>query len=337
MSVGAFLKSKHYTHQTLVNLKKTAKSVVLNGEWVYLKTGIKAGDELRIFVSEETDSLKILPCVCKLDIVYEDEDLVIVNKPSNMPIHPSLNHYENTLANALMDYYQKQGKHFVFRCINRLDRDTTGLTMIAKHYLSAGILYSQMEKREIKRSYVAFCEGMHVEDGFQEITLRDLRVSKRTEESISKASGGEFSKSFAENFLKTWNGKFPRSGRIDLPIYRADASLIKRCVNENGERAITNYRHVKKTNGIDVMEFRLETGRTHQIRVHMSSLGYPLLGDELYGGSCEKIKRTALHAAKLEFRHPITQENITVEAKLHTDMLELCDVSTNAATAAANM
>lgn len=295
-SVEMFLKSMDYTHQAMVKLKKTQESVLLNGKWVYLNTKMKEGDCLRILISEEGNSGNIMPYSRNFDIVYEDEDLLVINKPDNMPIHPSLNHYEDSLANALMNHFHQQGIDFVFRCINRLDKDTTGLTIVAKHYVSAGILNIQMVNREIKRTYLAFCEGIRIHGQFKEIQLQDVKTIRDIDRTL------------------------PKQGRIVLPIAREGDSLIRRCVNEKGEYAVTNFRHLNRINGIDMMEFQLESGRTHQIRVHMSALGYPLLGDDLYGGNIQHIKRTALHAKSLEFWHPILRTRMKFEAELREDM-----------------
>lgn len=212
------------------------------------------------------------------NIIYEDEDILIVNKPANMPIHPSLNNYNNSLANALAYYYKNKGEAFVFRCINRLDKDTTGLTIIAKNILSAGILYKDMSKRKIKRSYIAVTEN--------------------------------------SPYLKD-------EDTIDLPIARVNDSLITRKVDFiNGERAVTHYKILEKTDDKAILELHLDTGRTHQIRVHMSFLGSPLIGDYLYNSkySNSSDTRPLLHSYKLEFNHPINKNKLEFVAKIPKDM-----------------
>ena len=192
-----------------------------------------------------------------------------------MPIHPSINNYENTLANAVAYYYKKQGETFIFRCINRLDRDTTGLLIIAKHALSASILSKQMKAREIRRTYLAVCKG-----------------------------------------------QLPAEvGIINAPIARKADSAIERCVDfSNGESAVTHYRVRYYQNGYSLVELHLETGRTHQIRIHMQYLGNPLPGDYLYCPDYSKISRTALHSYRLAFCHPITGKRMDFYAPLPTDM-----------------
>lgn len=279
-SISDFLKSKGYTSSNIVELKKYENGIVLNGTWAYMNQKPAILDRLLVRVCEYKKSENILPVFIKLDIKYEDEDIVVVNKPSDMPIHPSLNNYENSMANALMYYYRD--KNFVFRCINRLDRDTTGLTVVAKHFLSAGILNTSMQKREIKRVYNAIVED---------------------------------------------DGSLTESGTVDAPIAREDDTLIKRRVSKEGQRAITNYKVLKRLNGASLIELRLDTGRTHQIRVHMSYIGHPLVGDYLYNERYydKENVRPLLHSKSLSFIHPITGEDLYLECELPKDFKERID------------
>ena len=185
-----------------------------------------------------------------------------------MPIHPSINNYDNTLANALMWYYQQKGETFVYRCINRLDRDTTGLLIVAKNMLSGGILSDMSKKREIHREYLAIAEG-----------------------------------------------EVPQEGVIDAPIARKEESVIERCVDfERGDRAVTHYWRLDYRNGYSLVRLKLETGRTHQIRVHMKYLGHPLTGDYLYNPDYRILDHQALHSWKLAFRHPVTGAQMQFKA-----------------------
>lgn len=279
-SISDFLKSKGYTSSNIVELKKYENGIVLNGTWAYMNQKPAILDRLLVRVCEYKKSENILPVFIKLDIKYEDEDIVVVNKPSDMPIHPSLNNYENSMANALMYYYRD--KNFVFRCINRLDRDTTGLSVVAKHFLSAGILNTFMQRREIKRVYNAIVED---------------------------------------------DGSLKESGTVDAPIAREDDTLIKRRVSKEGQRAITNYKVLKRLNGASLIELRLDTGRTHQIRVHMSYIGHPLVGDYLYNERYydKENVRPLLHSKSLSFIHPITGEDLYIECELPKDFKERMD------------
>ncbi|MDD6812421.1 MAG: RluA family pseudouridine synthase [Lachnospiraceae bacterium] len=278
MTIGQFLKAQGYSRQNIIALKKLPDSILVNGRWEYVTYSLKAGEQLTIIIQEDASSEKIVPVKLPLSIIYEDEDMLVVNKPANMPIHPSLNNYENTLANAVAYYYKEQNLPFVFRCINRLDRDTTGLTILAKNMLSAGILSEMISRREIKREYLALADGI---------------------------------------------GISPKSGTIDAPIARIDGSTIERCVDfEKGERAVTHYEVLNESvkNNLSLINLWLETGRTHQIRVHMKYIGHPLIGDFLYHPGNTQISRQALHAHRLTLLHPITKQPLCFTAPLPDDM-----------------
>ena len=275
-----FLKNKGYSSSNVVALKKIEKSILVNGNWEHVTYRLRTGDTLTICYTEDMSSEKIVATALPITIVYEDEDILVVDKPANMPVHPSQGNYENTLANALMHYYNQKGETFIFRCINRLDRDTTGLVLLAKHGISAGILSLQMQRREIHRTYLALVEGI-----------------------------------------------FPTStGTIDAPIARKGESIIEREVNyETGERAVTHYEVVQtcKDRNYSLLSIQLETGRTHQIRVHMQHIGHPLIGDTLYPSDCSQIKRQALHSSRLTFSHPITGNPMDFSSELPNDMSRL--------------
>lgn len=270
-----FLRENNFSKNNIIALKKTQEGILLNGKWAYVNQILNLNDVLSVRIVENESSEHILPIKLPFPIVYEDNDIVVVNKPANMPIHPSLNNYENTLGNAAAFYFKKKGENFVFRCVNRLDRDTTGLTILAKHSFAANGLNAQMLKREIKREYFAIVEG------------------------VVKAN----------------------QGKIEAPIGRVDGSTIEREVNfETGEYALTNFWVVKRFNHHSLLRLTLETGRTHQIRVHMKYLGHPLIGDFLYNSDNSEMERQALHAGKISFKHPVTGEEMHFEAKLPEDM-----------------
>lgn len=275
LRVEQYLRRRGFSYQNLTQLKKMPESILINGVWSYMRTPLHSGDILTVHIRETESSPNIPPVELPLNIVYEDEDIVVVNKPAGMPVHPSLNNYRNSLANALMYYYQQQGKPFIFRCTNRLDRDTSGLTVIAKHMVSSSILSSMTARHEIEREYLAVVRG-----------------------SVT-----------------------PSSGTIDAPIGRTGSSLIERKIDfEHGERAVTHYHVVKEENGHSLVSLILETGRTHQIRVHMKYIGFPLAGDYLYNPDMEYIQRQALHSCRLSFRHPITGKHMEFTADLPEDM-----------------
>lgn len=278
LSVERFLRQNNYTRQSITELKKYRDNTIIAGEWVHINHILKEGDVLTVLIHEDAASETIVPVKLPLSIVYEDEDILIIDKAAKMPIHPSLNNYENTLGNAVAYYYNERNENFVFRCINRLDRDTTGLTLIAKHFVAAGILYNQMVNRQIKRKYLAIVEGA----GFDE------------------------------------------EGTIDLPIGRVEGSSIERFVDlVNGERAITHYRVIKRFADRALVELKLDTGRTHQIRVHMKHIGHPLVGDFLYNPDNTLMDRQALHSHELSFYHPMSGEKMNFVAEIPDDMKQL--------------
>ena len=278
LPVSRFLKQKGFSSQNLVQLKKNPDAVLANGIPCFMNHVLHPGDTLTLHIREDHSSEKIPPVNLPLNIVYEDADLMVINKPAGMPIHPSMNNYYNSLANALAYYYEQQNCPFVFRCINRLDRDTSGLTIVAKHYVSAGMLSAMIASKTasgITREYLAIVKG-----------------------SVK-----------------------PPEGTITAPLGRRDGSIIERTVDfEKGESAVTHYKVLDEKNGYSLVSLILETGRTHQIRIHMKYLGYPLIGDYLYNPDMECIKRQALHAWKLTFRHPITGETLAFTAPLPVDM-----------------
>lgn len=277
MTIGAFLKSMGFSRQCIIALKKQEKGILLNGIWSYVNTQLTAGDTLTLTLSDDNSSEKIPPVNLALNILFEDEDILVLNKPADMPIHPSLNNYENTLANAVAFYYDNQNIPFVFRCINRLDRDTTGVTMLAKNPFSAAILSEMVRNREIHREYMAIAEGIFTQ----------------------------------------------KEGIVNAPIGRKEGSTIEREVNfETGEKAVTHYTVLKENHDLNcsLLKLWLETGRTHQIRVHMKHLGHPLLGDFLYNPNMTQIKRQALHSYSLTFNHPITKEPMQFTAPVPDDM-----------------
>ena len=274
-SIDKYLKAHGYSSANITAIKKMPNNVVIDGEWVHMNRKLQAGEILTVNISEDDSSEKIPPVKMDLDIVYEDEDIIVINKPAGLPIHPSLNHYEDSLANGLAYYYEAQNKPFIFRCANRLDKNTSGLTVIAKHLVSGNILSTMVKNREFHREYYAIVRG-HLDEP---------------------------------------------EGTIDAPIGRVDDSIITRQVDfENGERAITHYEVIDEKKGHSLISIHLETGRTHQIRVHFQYIGHPLIGDHLYNPDFEYMTRQALHSHKISFIHPITKKAMEFVAPLPDDM-----------------
>lgn len=274
ISILSFLRNNGFSKHILTTMKRADHAILLNGQPTFAKTALREQDVLRILVPEETGSEEsILPVKMSLDILYEDEDILVLNKPADMPVHPSAGNYENTLANGVAWYYRQQGETFVYRCINRLDRDTTGVLVLAKNPLSGALLSTQMKQRRIHRTYLALTDGIP-----------------------------------------------PEKGTVCAPIARVNDSVITREVNfERSEPAVTHYERLAVSNGYALVELHLETGRTHQIRVHMNYIGCPLPGDFLYHPVFDRIGRQALHSFQLEFEHPITKEPLRFLAPVPED------------------
>lgn len=280
-SILLFLKEHGYSSNLIVHLKKTPESILKNGIWSYVNEPLHVGDTLHIHIEENEGSDNIVPNKIPLSILHEDKDILVIDKPANMPIHPSINHYKQTLANGVLWYYTAQQIPYTFRCITRLDRDTTGVTLLAKHMLSASVLSKAMQQKQIQKEYLALCDGVT-----------------------------------------------PEEGTIDAPICRTADSVIERCVDfENGDSAVTRFVREWTNGQISLVRLKPETGRTHQIRVHMKHIGHPLLGDFLYHPGNYSMNRQALHCASLTFTHPITGEKLTINAKLPDDMQQLLSQS----------
>lgn len=283
-TVEQFLLSKGYSAALIRRLRRTEHSILKNDAPVYTTYRLDEGNMLSVTLPEDHGSEKILPVPMKLDIRYEDRDLLVVNKAAGVPIHPSQGNHDNTLANGIAWYLGEKGESAAYRAINRLDRDTTGLLILAKHALSACILSGMVRTHTIRRCYLAAAAGI-----------------------------------------------VPPEGVIDAPIARAGTSTIERCVDfEQGDSARTHYRtrYYNPDTDCSLVELRLETGRTHQIRVHMSYIGHPLPGDFLYNPDYRMIKRQALHSWQLDFIHPIKKEPLHFEAPLPDDMRLLFGLDT---------
>ena len=251
------------SNRLLLKLKRNKKIYLNNSNNIYLDIPTKVNDLIRVNLDFEENNSNIVPTKMNLKILYEDDSLLIIDKPPHMPVHPSLNHYENSLSNGVKYYFDLINLHRLIRPINRLDKDTSGIVMFAKNE------YIQARLTNYTKEYIAIVVG-------------------------------------------TLKGK----GIIDKPIKRKADSIIERCVDENGEKAITEYEVLKNFNieGEDLTEVKciLHTGRTHQIRVHMAYFNHPILGDTLYGKESNLIDRQALHAFKIKFIHPINKKEIEV-------------------------
>ena len=236
------------------------------------KTGT-FGDTITINFDYEEDNSNIIPTKMNLNIIFEDDWLLVVNKPAGIAIHPSVLHYSDSLCNGIKFYFDKIGLKKKIRPVNRLDLNTSGLVVFAKCEYIQECLINQMKNNQFKKEYLAVCNGF-------------------------------FDK---------------KSGTINLPIARKENSIIERCISENGQPAITHYEVLKEFDNYSLVKCSLETGRTHQIRVHMSAIGHPLLGDSLYGSISDLINRQALHCFNLQFIHPIYNNDLNFWGDLPND------------------
>lgn len=262
------------SERLLTKLKKSKKIFLNDSNKIYMDMYVKPNDKISVNLDFDEDNSNIIPVKMDLKILYEDESIIIVDKPANMPVHPSLNHYEDSLSNGIKYYFNALGLKRKIRPINRLDKNTSGIVIFAKNE------YIQDRLNKYHKEYLAIVVG-----------------------------------------------KLLGSGIIDKPIARKEDSIIERCIDSNGEKSITEYEviqnfKVNNTN-LSLLKCILHTGRTHQIRVHMKSIGHPILGDTLYGNYSELINRQALHAYKICFIHPITKKEIEITSSIPNDMLKI--------------
>ena len=237
----------------------------------------KYNDILTIDFSMKEDNSNIVPTKMNLDIIYEDEWILVINKPTGIPIHPSRMHFADSLSNGIKYYFDLIGLKKKIRPVNRLDLDTSGLVLFAKcEYIQESFI-QQMSMNIFNKTYLCLING------------------------------------FLEN----------ESGIINLPIARKPGSIIERCINQEGLPSITHYKLIRKYTNYSLIECKLETGRTHQIRVHMSAIGHPLLGDTLYGNGSNLIDRQALHSYQIECIHPISKKALCFKSKLPKDIQNL--------------
>ncbi|WP_227395750.1 RluA family pseudouridine synthase [Jeotgalibacillus aurantiacus] len=272
-----FLGGKGVSKRALTSIKYDGGLITVNQNEVTVRYVLKQDDHVKIWFPVEQISEQLKPEEVPLDIVYEDDYVLVINKPPVMNTIPSREHPSGSVANLLAGYYLKNGIHSGIHIVTRLDRDTSGAMLIAKHSHIHHLLSEMQKQKKINRMYEAIAEG--------EITQM--------------------------------------SGTIDLPIARKGSSIIEREVNSSGKRAITHYEVQSTGHQFTHLFIRLETGRTHQIRVHFSYLGHPLAGDDLYGGGRTEISRQSLHCRSVAFEHPVTGENLQILVPVPSDMQQV--------------
>ena len=278
MSINTILRLNYRFSSRFKTKIKYQKLIDLNGTPTpgYIKPEV--GDIIGVRLPEESNDFPAedIP----LDVIYEDDDLLIINKQPGIIVHPTKGHPEHTIANGLMKYMADTKQNFKIRFANRIDMDTSGIIVVAKNANAQNALASQMRRGTVKKKYIALVEGIVAEDHFE----------------------------------------------IDLPIGRPDPISIQRTVMyEGGKDALTEVDVLERYEAHTLVEVTLHTGRTHQIRVHLSHIGHPIAGDALYGGSDELIGRQALHAHYIEFDHPFTHDRVNFEADLLLDMQDAID------------
>ncbi len=281
-TVEKFLQMKGYSRNALSRLKRTAGGLSVNGCPVFSSSRLKPEDSLTIRLIEPEPSSQITPVPMDLCILYEDEDLMVIDKAAGVPVHPSQGHRCDSLANGVMWYSRQKREPFSFRAVNRLDSGTSGLLIIAKNLISSAILSQMVRDRLISREYLAAASGC-----------------------------------------------LPESGTIIAPIGRAGDSIMTRRVDfDKGDYACTHYERLFYDPAADcsLARVHLDTGRTHQIRVHFQYIGHPLPGDFLYNPDYSLIGRTALHSWRLSFPHPITKAPMTFTASVPEDIKHICSI-----------
>ena len=258
------------SYRLMVSLKHVENGITANGGHIRVIDRVRAGDVIELHIPDDPRPAVPIPDK-RFQVLYEDDQVLVLDKPPAMAVHPSPGHYDGTLANAVAAYLAQKEERGAFRPINRLDRDTSGIVVAAKNAYAAARLHGHVEKE-----YVAVV-----------------------------------------------NGVLSGEGTIDLPIRRREGFGVMREVGEGGDRCVTHWKAQESGQGMTKLSIRLETGRTHQIRVHFSHLGMPLVGDTMYGTASPLIARQALHCRRACFLHPVTREAVRVVSEYPTDMQAL--------------
>ena len=273
-NVRQVLKNEFNMSNRLITKLKHNKLIFLNDKETYLDKPLLLNDVVKCKIDFNESSENIVATQMDLKIIYEDDYLLVIDKPSNMAVHPSILHYKNSLSNGVKYYFESIELHKKIRPVNRLDRDTTGIVIFAKNEYVQECLIKQMNSKIFYKEYFAILEGLLEEP----------------------------------------------KGIIDAPIARKDGSIVERCIDKNGANAITHFEVIDIKNNLSSVKFVLETGRTHQIRLHSKYIGHPIIGDTLYGNKSELISRQALHCHKISFIHPITKNKLELVSSIPKDM-----------------
>ena len=277
-SIKQILKNEFNMSERFILKLKTNKCIYINNVCMPIHSSINEGDTLSIkenFI-EDSDGIVSNDNIT-LNILYEDDYLLILDKPAGIAVHPSILHYDNSLSNGVKSYFEKIGLRKKIRPVNRLDKDTSGIVIFSKNEYIQECLVRQMSNNIFKKKYIAILEGL-----------------------LEKVSG-----------------------TINAPIARKKDSIIERCIDESGDIAISHYKVLQRLGTMTEVEYTLETGRTHQLRVHSAFIGHPIIGDSLYGNESSLISRQALHSYYVEFIHPITKKEMVIRSELPSDICRL--------------
>jgi len=260
-----------YSHRMITKLKNKPDGLLLNGEHIRTIDLLHTGDMLTVNLPDDSEEKITVATEMPLDILYEDDDLIIVNKPPTLAVHESHNHVGDALSNALAHHLKNEGKDCAFRAVGRLDKGTSGIVVCA----------------------------------------------------LNKYCAAKLSGKVYKEYLAVASGVFEGEGTVDAPIYRPDPIITKRVVDGRGERAVTHWAAIRNDGKNTLLRIKLETGRTHQIRVHFAHLGAALIGDTMYGERDERIAHQALHCCYCKFTHPVTGETVELEAEPPEDFKKL--------------
>ncbi len=277
LTLKEILRSEFHMSKNLIIKLKQNSLIKLNNQSTFLDKRIQINDVITCNLDFKEESENIVPKNIPLNILYEDNAFLIINKEPGIPVHPSILHYETSLSNGVKYYFNKIGLHKKIRPVNRLDKDTSGIVIFAKNEYIQECLIKQMQNKVFEKKYLALLCG-------------NLEI---------------------------------KNGTVNQPISRKKGSIIERCIDNLGAPSITNFKLIKNYNNFCLVEFHLETGRTHQIRVHSQYIGHPILGDSLYGKASNLISRQALHCCNLSFIHPISNKRLSIIAPIPNDMKSL--------------